>query len=278
MTFVAYVMWGIIPIYWKQLTMIGTLDLLTIRIIVSAITLIIVVFIGKKVVFTTYLKDPKIRIKLIVSACLISINWGVFVYAINAGFVLQASLGYYINPLVTVFLGIFIMKERLSKSQYISIILALIGVIYLAIAYGEFPWISIVLAFSFGFYGLVKKLYQLDSINSLLVETLYSMPVMLIIMLFFGTDHSWIQQIGANEIIFILLAGIITSVPLLLFSEGAKRIPLSAVGFLQYIAPTLMLLVGVILYNENFTSAHVISFSFIWLGLVIYTVSVFKKK
>ncbi|GAA0178421.1 EamA family transporter RarD [Clostridium sediminicola] len=275
--FTSYLIWGILPIYWKQLSILSSVELLAIRIIMATVSFIAIVYITKNIHFIDYLKNKKTRLQLLLSSFFIAINWGVFIYAVNSGYVVQASLGYYINPLVSVFLGIFILKEKLSKIQYFAIFLALIGVLYMAISHGQFPWISLLLAFSFALYGLLKKLYQLDSLNSLLAEIIFLLPFMIFALAFGDERGQWVLSSSLYEWIFILLAGVVTIVPLYLFSEGAKRIPLSAVGFLQYIEPTLMLTIGVLLYGEAFTLQHGISFGFIWLGLIIYSVSNFTQ-
>jgi chloramphenicol-sensitive protein RarD len=213
---------------------------------------------------------------LILSAFLIAINWGIFVYAVSNEQVLQASLGYYINPLVSVFLGILIMKEKMKKIQYVSIGLAIAGVMYMTINYGQFPWISILLALSFAFYGLLKKLLNLDSMNSLFVEVLFISPFMLFLL--FQSDFNAVISCTTFDIILMLFAGVVTIIPLVLFAEGVKRIPLSEVGFLQYIAPTLMLLLGVIGYGEEFTMAHGVSFSLIWAGLILFSISTLRTE
>lgn len=276
-TFISYFFWGVIPIYWKQLKALPAIELLSVRILVTALTLLIVVSLMRKKELSKYWRDTKIRRGLLFSSCLIGLNWGIFVYAVNAGYMVQASLGYYINPLLSVFFGIFIMKERLSKLQYTSLILALIGVVYMTLSYGKFPWIAILLALSFGLYGLLKKLYHLDSINSLLGETLLLLPIAVGAIVYTQSSSGWMQQVPMTQWVWVSLSGLVTAIPLLLFSEGAKRIPLSAIGFLQYIAPTLMLAIGVFVYHEVFTQAHFISFAFIWTGLLLYTVSITMK-
>lgn len=275
--FGAYLLWGVLPIYWKQLGHLSATGLLGIRMIMTCITLLIVVHILKKPLYMSYIKTPKTRYRLMISSFFITVNWGIFIYAVNAGHMLDASLGYYINPLISVFLGIFILKEKLTKSQYISIALAFVGVIYLTLSYGKFPWIAMCLAFSFAFYGLLKKVYHLDSFNSLLVEVLYILPFMIYFTMSSKTDVLFSGNVD-YAFIFIIFAGVVTVIPLILFSEAAKRIPLSAIGFLQYIAPTLMLLIGVLIYGETFSIDHAISFGFIWLGLSIYTVTVIKNR
>lgn len=274
--FSAYIMWGLLPIYWKQLGYLTSGQLLAIRIIMTVITLGAVIHIGSKPLYLSYIKDKKTRYGLMLSALFITINWGVFVYAINVDQVIQASLGYYINPLVSVFMGIFVMKERLSKIQYLSIALAFIGVGYMTISYGSIPWIALALAFSFAFYGLLKKMFYLDSMNSLMVEVIYISPFMVYILL--KSDVSLIvDQTNVVGWVLILVAGIVTTVPLVLFAEGVKKIPLSTIGFLQYIAPTLMLLLGVLKYGEVFTRVHSISFTFIWIGLAVFSYSAIRS-
>jgi chloramphenicol-sensitive protein RarD len=163
------------------------------------------------------------------------------------------------------------MKEKMKKIQYVSIGLAIAGVLYMTINYGQFPWISILLALSFAFYGLLKKLLDLDSMNSLFVEVLFILPFMLFLL--FQSDINNIISSTTFDIVLMLFAGVVTIIPLVLFAEGVKRIPLSVVGFLQYIAPTLMLLLGVIRYGEEFTMAHGVSFSLIWAGLILFSIS-----
>jgi chloramphenicol-sensitive protein RarD len=277
MTFLAYVIWGIMPIYWKQLTEIMALELISMRIVITVITLLLFVLMAKQKEFLVYMKHSKIRKQLLVSSFFIAVNWGIFVYAVNAGYMVQASLGYYMNPLISVFLGIFILKEKLTKPQYISLAFAALGVLFLTISYGQLPWISLILGGTFALYGLFKKVYHLNSINSLLVETIYLLPISILALLWTQVNSLWIKDISISTWIILTLAGLITAIPLVLFSDGAKLIPLSAVGFLQYVAPTLMLLIGVVLYKEKFTFIHKISFSFIWLGLLVYSGSLIKK-
>lgn len=266
----AYIIWGSLTIYWKQLYMLNAIELLTARVLFAVITLLIVIHATKNVQYISYLKDKDIRKKLIVSAFFISINWGVFVYAINSGNVLQASLGYYIGPLISIFLGVAILKERLRMNQYIAIALAVIGILYLIFTYGVFPWIAILVGGTFSIYGFFKKSYHLDSLNSLLVETLFLLPIMIVLTIITDLNvQSNFNAVGMYEWFFIIFAGAITILPLLIFAEGAKRIPLNALGFLQYVTPTMFLLSGVLLYNETFTTHHAISFAFIWCGILI---------
>lgn len=278
MTFLAYVTWGVLPLYWKQLSAFHAFELLAVRILVTVVTMLIVVLILREKIVFEYLKDKKIRRQLMLTAVLIAVNWGVFVFAVNSGYMVQASLGYYMNPLMSVLLGIFVLKEKLTKAQYVSVCLAAIGVLYLAISYGQIPWIALILGLSFALYGLFKKTYHLNSFHSLLLETIYLSPIMIGIVIYTQNQTQWFQTISLKEWLILSIAGILTAIPLILFSDGAKIIPLSAVGFLQYVAPTLMLFIGVVLYGEPFTLSHKVSFALIWSGLLIYTLTLTRKK
>lgn len=278
MTFMAYVTWGVLPLYWKQLSSFHAFELLAMRIIVTVVTMMIVVLLIRENIVFEYLKDKKIRRQLMLTAVLIAVNWGVFVFAVNSGYMIQASLGYYMNPLMSVLLGIFVLKEKLTKAQYVSLTLAALGVLYLAISYGQIPWIALILGLSFALYGLFKKTFHLNSFHSLLLETIYLSPFMILIAFFTQYQTHWFETISIHEWLILSIAGVLTAIPLILFSDGAKIIPLSAVGFLQYVAPTLMLFIGVVVYNEPFTLSHKISFALIWSGLLIYTISLTRKK
>jgi chloramphenicol-sensitive protein RarD len=272
---IAYLIWGSLTIYWKQLPMLNAIELLTVRVLFSVVTLLIVVHLTKNTLYISYLKDRKTRNSLFVTALLIGTNWGVFVYAINSGHVLQTSLGYYIGPLISVFLGVVILKEKLNVNQYIAIGLALIGILYLILSYGVFPWIAIVIGSSFSMYGLFKKIYHLNSLNSLLVEAILLLPIMITLTIIVDSNvQSQIHTTGLYQWIFIVFAGAVTITPLIIFAEGAKRIPLNAIGFLQYITPTMFLLSGVLIFGETFTKYHAVSFGLIWSGIVVNFVGV----
>ncbi len=275
MAFSGYLLWGILPIYWHNLNSVSSFEVLMFRIFFSALTLVIFVYATKNSLFISYLKDKKLRVRLMITSALIALNWGLFIYAVGSSLVLQASLGYYINPLVSILLGVVFLKEKLDKAKIIAVFLAFIGVLYMTISLGEFPCISLVLAVSFGLYGYMKKQLNLDSYNSLLVETLILSVLAwayFIYLMISGT--SGFSKMSSLEWVLVALSGIITCIPLILFNEGAKAIPLSSLGFLQYLTPTLMLLISVLLYGESFTIVHAISFALIWAGYLIYILSV----
>jgi len=202
----------------------------------------------------------------------------VFIYAIGAGEVLQSSLGYFINPLVSVLLGFVFLKERLVRVQWASILLATLGVVYLAVSFGVMPWISLLLAASFGLYGLIRKSLKVDPLVGLTVETLLLAPVAFAYLIRLqGNGTAAFLSGSARLDLLIALSGVVTAVPLLLFIGATKRLRLATVGFLQYITPTLHFLLAVLAYGETFTHAHLVSFSFIWSGLGLYSYNAYRS-
>ncbi|MFD1363487.1 EamA family transporter RarD [Lentibacillus salinarum] len=274
----AYLLWGFLPIYWKLLDDIAPGEILAHRILWSFIFMVVIVLSVRKwrpfmqecrLIF----KDKKKLSGITLASIVISLNWLTFIWAVNNDHVIQSSLGYYINPLVSILLGMIVLNETLTKRQLLSFILAGIGVINLTISYGVFPWVSLLLAFSFGLYGLLKKTVDISPMFGLTIETMIVTPAALIYLLIVPDSSIAADVMLSGMGLLLIGAGIATAVPLLLFASGAKKIPLSMVGFLQYIAPTIMLLLGVFAYGETFSAAHLISFGFIWIALVIYMAS-----
>ncbi|MDT9025015.1 MULTISPECIES: EamA family transporter RarD [Rossellomorea] len=275
----SYFLWGILPIYWKWLNHVSAYEILANRIFWSFWFMLLFLFVSKRWKdFSLYLKTSLTKKKqlfaLLLASLLISTNWFIYIWAVNTNQMVEASLGYYINPLVSVLLGVFILKESLSKAQMVSFGLAAIGVLILTISYGDFPWIAIGLAFSFGLYGLAKKLIQVESSIGLTLETLTIAPVSLLYLGYMYNEGSMsLFHVSLGTDLLLMGAGAVTAIPLLFFSKGAQQIPLYMVGFLQYIAPTLTLILGIWVYNETFSFTHLISFMFIWLALTIFTAS-----
>ncbi|WRP05729.1 EamA family transporter RarD [Rossellomorea aquimaris] len=275
----SYFLWGILPIYWKWLNHVTAYEILANRIFWSFWFMLLFLFLSKRWKdFSLYLKTSLTKKKqlfaLLLASLLISTNWFIYIWAVNTNQMVEASLGYYINPLVSVLLGVFILKESLSKAQMVSFGLAAIGVLILTISYGDFPWIAIGLAFSFGLYGLAKKLIQVESSIGLTLETLTIAPVSLLYLGYMYNEGSMsLFHVSLGTDLLLMGAGAVTAIPLLFFSKGAQQIPLYMVGFLQYIAPTLTLILGIWVYNETFSFTHLISFMFIWLALTIFTAS-----
>ena len=268
----AYALWGFFPIYWKLLHQVPALQVIGHRIGWSFILLTAFILFTKqwKEFRSTALTSRNIAIYS-VAGVLLTINWLVYVWGVNAGFIVETSLGYFINPLLSVLLGVVFLRERLRPTQWIPVALAAAGVIYLTLAYGRLPWIALSLAFTFGFYGFVKKLAPLGSLYGLALETGIVFPVALIFLAFVEFSHTGAFLHNGALIDGLLIgAGVVTTIPLLMFASAARQIPLSVVGILQYIAPTLQFLIGVFLFHEPFDQSHLIGFGLVWLALIIF--------
>jgi chloramphenicol-sensitive protein RarD len=275
----SYFLWGLLPIYWKLVQHVNADEILANRIFWSFFFMLAVLLFTKKwgafiQTLIHFRSNKKQLAALVVASLFVSCNWFIYIWAVNSGHLIEASLGYYINPLVSVILGMIVFREKLSLIQYVSFGMALIGVLILTISYGQFPWISIFLALSFGLYGLVKKMVTVDSAIGLTLETLVVAPFAFIylIILFVNDSHSFLAVSTGTDLLLIG-AGAATAVPLLYFAKGAQKIPMSTLGFLQFIAPTLTLILGVFIYHEHFSSIHLISFLFIWTAISIYSLT-----
>ncbi len=273
----AYVLWGFFPIYWKELHQVPALQVIGHRIGWSFIVLIAYILITKQWQdFRSAAFNARTIGTYAVAGFLLSINWLVYVWGVNAGYIVETSLGYFINPLLSMLLGVIFLRERLRTAQWVPVALAAIGVGYLTFVYGRLPWIALALAFSFGIYGLVKKIAPLGSLYGLTLETAITFPFALVYLIYansVGTGaflHS-----GLKIDLFLAGAGIVTTIPLLMFASAAKQIPLTMVGVLQYIAPTIQFLIGVFIYKEDFDQAHFIGFCIVWVALIIFWVENF---
>lgn len=273
-TLAAYVIWGLLPIYWKLLASVSSEEILAHRIVWSFIFLLLLLYVQKALPkFTGALKNPFTRRLFFLNGLIISMNWFIYIWAVNHNFIVEASLGYYINPIVSIIFGVFFFREKLSRIEWLAILLATIGVLILTIGYGKFPWISLALAFSFGFYGVVKKQRPLESTVSLTIETLAPLPIAILFLGYTGVSGQETFTSSGFVTTGLVLTGVITAVPLLLFGFGAQRIPFTVVGFLQFVAPTLSLAIGVLLYGEPFTGTHLIAFTFIWSAAFVFTLN-----
>ena len=271
----SFVLWGVLPLYWKLLQAVPPLEILYHRIFWSFVIMVAVVFLSKKwESMVDIFCDVRKLIPVFLCGILISINWYIYIYAVNTDQVIEASMGYYMTPLVMVMLGVTVFKERLNRWQLSAIVLAALGVIIVTVQYGRVPWIALVLACSFAIYGLVKKMVAVDSIIGLTMETLIVMPVALffIIKLETGGTGTFVTAPFALSLI-LAGSGIVTATPLLLYARGIEKTTFSMIGFLQYIAPSINLFLGIFVFKEHFTLSHLISFCFIWAGLVIFTMS-----
>ena len=274
----AFFAWGILPLFWKLLSHVPAIEVLAHRIFWSFVFLAILILWKRQKNLRELLAQKKTRNSLLLSSILIGGNWGLFIYAVNSNQIVEASLGYYINPIVNVLLGMIVLNEKLDKLKLTALLIATSAVIYLTIDYGQFPWISIILACSFGLYGLVKKTAGIEAIPALTVETLILTPFAAIFIAYKLIDSTGALFVGSYSTdLYLMLTGVVTTLPLYWFAKGAQRIPLSAVGFMQYIGPTLMLLIGVVIYKEEFRKEQIIAFALIWFALALYTTSMIRN-
>jgi chloramphenicol-sensitive protein RarD len=268
----AYVIWGVFPVYWKWLHQVPAGQLLSHRILWSFLLLLPILLLRREWdAIRAAIRTPRIFFICVAAALLLGINWLTYVWAVDAGFIVECSLGYFINPLLNVFLGVLFLKERLRAWQWAAIALAVAGVLFLTLSYGSLPWIALTLAFSFAFYALIKKTTPLGSIHGLTIETgILFLPALFWLLYAESTGQGAFLHLGLISDLLIVGTGVVTAVPLLMFAESAKRIPLSLVGILQYIAPILQFLLGVLLYGEPFTQAQAIGFGIVWAALILF--------
>lgn len=281
--FFAFLIWGLSPIYWKALHGVGAFEIILHRILWSFAFLMPLVWVGRQwEEFKQAIKSPKMLSILMITSLLVGANWLIYIWAVNNGRVLQASLGYYINPLVNIVLGMLFLRERLRRAQAVAVVLAGLGVLNLTFRYGVFPWVSLALAFSFGFYGLVRKVAAVGALVGLTVETLLlTVPAGIWVFHLHHIQSGTFLHAGIKTDLLLLGTGILTATPLLLFNLGARRITLASLGFIQYTAPTGMLLLGVTMFGEPFTRIQAVTFGLIWAALAIYswdTVRVHRKR
>ncbi len=271
----ASLLWGILPMYWNLINYIPSIQILAHRIIWSFVFTSLLLFLNKQLsnLKTTVLEKTDIKLIFLASA-VITLNWGLYIWAVNNNHILESSMGYYIYPLISVLCGVIFFKEKLDVYQKISLALALTGVIIVVVQYGKIPWVSLTLAVTFAYYGVLKKLIKVDSTIGLALETGIVTPIALIYIITKQLNGTGVLgSISAVDLLLLIGSGIVTAGPLLLLSIAAKKIPLSTLGFTQYISPTLGLLIGIFVYHENFTMTHLVSFCFIWCGLIIYSLS-----
>jgi len=268
----AFTIWGLLPLYLKPMNSVPALQIMSHRLLWCC--LFVLAWLGLRGQLgqvRAALADGPTRLRLFITALLISINWIVYVWGVNAGHVLETSLGYFINPLVNVLLGVLILKERLNRPQWLAVAFAFAGVVWLTLQTGKLPWIALSLAISFGLYGLIRKMVKVDAIAGLGAETLLIAP-------FAAVYLGWLEVRGGGAFgnttllidVMLFAGGLVTAIPLALFSYGARLIPYSTIGLIQYIGPTMQLLLGIFLYHEPFTATRAIGFALIWMALVIY--------
>ncbi len=271
--FTAYLIWGLFPLYWKLLDQSGAIELLAHRVLWSLVTIAILVVVLRKFgQVKALVREPRRRWPLVAAAFLISANWGTYIWAVNHGRVVETSLGYFITPLFTVLLGVVILKERLRTLQWVALAIAFVAVVGLAIENGRPPWVAIILTFTFGLYGLAKKQAGAGAIEGMAVESGTVVPLALAAIVVLGLQgDSTVTHHGTGYLVLVLLTGPITAVPLLLFGAAATRVSMTTLGLLNYIAPIMQFIVGVLVFHEAMSTMRWAGFGLVWLALVIFT-------
>ncbi|MFF5143987.1 EamA family transporter RarD [Streptomyces sp. NPDC013157] len=271
--FAAYGMWGLVPLFWPLLKPAGSVEILAHRMVWSLVFVAVaLVFVRRWAWAGELLRQPRRLALVAVAAAVITVNWGVYIWAVNAGHVVEASLGYFINPLVTIAMGVLLLKERLRPAQWAAVGVGFAAVVVLAVGYGQPPWISLVLAFSFATYGLVKKKVNLGGIESLAAETaIQFLPALGYLLWLAGHGESSFVNDGAGHAALLASTGIVTAVPLVCFGAAAIRVPLSTLGLLQYLAPVFQFLLGILYFHEAMPAARWAGFALVWLALTLLT-------
>ena len=267
-----YVLWGLLPVFWKLLAGVNSAYVLAQRIMFSCLFCFAVILIKKNGgELKNILRDKKQRRLYLACGLLISANWGVYILTVATGRILEASLAYYMNPLFSILIGALIFKERLSGVQWLSVALAFVGVMYSVVLYGSVPYLAIIIGLTFALYGAIKKGIKAESEVSICMETLSVLPLALIFIVYAQlSGFTTFASLSVKEMLLLVLTGAITSVPLMLFASGIKRTSITVSGILMYINPTLQLLLGVFVYNEEFTKANAVTFAFVWLAVILF--------
>jgi chloramphenicol-sensitive protein RarD len=268
----AYLLWGLLPVYWKTLQSVPAGEILAHRMVWSLGVVGVLLASRRRWGWIgAALRNRRTLLTFTASALLLSLNWFLYIWAVNADHVVETSLGYFINPLVNVVLGMVFLRERLRPAQVAAVLIAAAGVLYLTVNHGRLPWIALGLAFSFGFYGLLRKTAALSSLEGLALETvILFLPALLYLLHLEGEGRAAFGHAGVATTLLLAFAGAATAVPLLLFAGGARRISMTVLGVLQYIAPTLQLMLGVFVYGESLTAARLLGFCFVWVALLVF--------
>lgn len=276
----AYVLWGAFPLYWPLLKPSGAIEILAHRVVWSLVTMAIVLTAaGRMSQFRSLLGNRRAQRLLTVAAITIAFNWGTYIYGVNSHRVVETSLGYFINPLVTVLLAVVVLGERLRPAQWIALGVGAVAVLAIAIEYGRPPWIALILAFSFGTYGLVKKQADVDAVESLTFETVVLAPIALGYLMWLGiAGHQHFTGNGLGHAGLMMTTGIVTAIPLLCFGAAAIRVPMTTIGLLQYLAPILQFLLGVFALHEHMTPMRWVGFALVWLALAIFTADAVRQR
>ena len=276
----AYVLWGAFPLYWPLLKPSGAIEILAHRVVWSLLTMGLVLAVaGRTAHLRDLLTNVRARRLLTVAAVTIAFNWGTYIYGVNSHRVVETSLGYFINPLVTVLLAVVVLGERLRPVQWFALGLGAVAVLSIAIEYGRPPWIALILAFSFGTYGLLKKQADVDAVESLTFETIVLAPIAVGYLVWLDViGHQHFTHDGAGHAVLMMATGIVTAVPLLCFGAAAIRVPMTTIGLLQYLAPILQFLLGILALHEHMTPVRWVGFGLVWVALAIFTADALRHR
>ena len=276
----AYALWGAFPLYWPLLEPSGALEILAHRVVWSSITLaVLVVALRRGAAVRAIMADRRVRLLLLVAAVTITTNWTTYIYGVNSGRVVETSLGYFINPLVTVLMGVLVLRERLRPLQWVALGVGIAAVGVLTVDYGRPPWIALVLAFSFGSYGLAKKSADVGAVESLAFETAVIAPLALGYLAVIGLQgHAHYGSEGAGHVVLLATTGLVTAVPLICFGAAATRVSMVSLGLLQYLTPTIQFAIGLVVFDESMTTGRWIGFALVWAALAVFTVEALRHR
>jgi chloramphenicol-sensitive protein RarD len=275
----AYLLWGIFPLYFPLLDPAGAVEVLAHRVMWSLVVVAVLVQLTRRwPVVRAVFTDRDTVLRLGAAAVFLAVNWGVYIYGVTTDRVVETSLGYFINPLVTVMLGVVVLRERLRRVQWAALGVATVAVLFLAVQSGRLPWISLVLAFSFGTYGLLKKVSRVGALEGLTVETAVLTPVAVVYLLALQVSGNATFTRGAGHAGLLVLTGLVTAIPLLFFGAAASRVPLTTLGLLQYLAPTVQFLIGVLVFHEEMGAARLFGFCLVWTALAMFTVDLLGQR
>lgn len=269
----AYGIWGLVPLFWRLLSNASAGEILAMRMVWSLVFAIILAVIILPRGWLRAMATRRTMMLLAAASAVVSINWGTFIWATNHGHVTETALGYYINPIVSILFGVLLLRERLARWQWLAIGLAGVAVVVMTIEYGKLPWIALVLAFSFGSYGLIKNRVRAGAVQTLVIESGFMfLPALVYLIILQARGTLTFGHLGVTHSLLLAAAGLVTLVPLILFSAAATRIPLSVIGMLQYIAPTVMFLLGVLYFGEQMPAGRWVGFVLVWVALIILTI------
>jgi chloramphenicol-sensitive protein RarD len=276
----AYSIWGLFPLYWPLLEPAGAVEILAHRIVWSLVTMgVLVLVAGRTATFRRVVADRRVALLLALAAVLITVNWATYIWGVNNGHVVETALGYFINPLVTVLLGVLVLGERLRPWQWTAMGIAGLAVVALTIDYGRLPWVALILAFSFGSYGLCKKQAGAPAVESITFETMVIGPLALAYVVWLSAHgHSNFTSHGPGHTTLFVTTGIVTAVPLICFGGAAIRVPMVTLGLLQYLTPILQFLLGIVYFHEDMPAGRWVGFGLVWVALVIFTVDSLRHR